>query len=222
MSKSDLGLPIGFIFDWDSTLVDNWTCIARSLNATLKQMGKAEWNEDEIRNNTKKSARDAFPDLFGENWEEALDFFYKSFEKFHLEELKPLYGAENLLKTINGLNIFVGIISNKNGNYLRKEIRTLGWMPYFKRIIGATDVATDKPSPKTVLSLLNRTKIEPCNKVWFVGDTMVDLKCAHLSGCLPILVKTGSITAAELKAWPPAKTYSSCAELDAELKKLII
>ena len=222
MSDPNSNLPIGFIFDWDSTLVDNWTCIGRSLNATLRRMGKAEWNADEIRKNTKKSAREAFPNLFGEDWKIALDFFYKSFEKFHLEELKPLYGAESLLRTIKGLNIFVGIISNKNGDYLRKEIRKLGWAPYFERVIGATDAAADKPSEKTVLSLLDGTPIAPSSKVWFVGDTVVDLKCAHLSGCLPILVKTGSITPAELKAWPPAKTYSSCEELETELEKLTI
>ena len=210
----------GFIFDWDSTLVDNWSCIGHSLNATLRRMGRAEWSEIEVRKNTKKSARDAFPDLFGDDWETALDYFYESFEKFHLDHLKPLRGAGELLETIKDLNLFVGIISNKNGNYLRREINELDWMPYFERVIGAMDVDFDKPSIETVASLLNGTDIEPSSKVWFVGDTVVDLKCAHLSGCLPVLVQTGSITAIELKEWPPARTYFSCVELDLELKQL--
>ena len=36
-------LPKAIIFDWDSTLIDNWQSIANALNATLIEMGKAPW-----------------------------------------------------------------------------------------------------------------------------------------------------------------------------------
>ena len=51
--------PGAVLFDWDSTLVDNWGAIARALNATLVAMGHAPWSEDEVRRRATASARDA-------------------------------------------------------------------------------------------------------------------------------------------------------------------
>ena len=73
-------MPKAIIFDWDSTLVDNWQSIANALNATLIEMGKAPWSVAQVRQNSKNSAREAFPRLFGDQWKDALDFFYKVFK----------------------------------------------------------------------------------------------------------------------------------------------
>ena len=63
--------PEAFIFDWDSTLVDNWRSIAKALNETLIEMRKDPWTESEIRQNSKRSAREAFPEIFGDDWKTA-------------------------------------------------------------------------------------------------------------------------------------------------------
>ena len=91
-------LPKAIIFDWDSTLVDNWQSIANALNATLIEMGKTPWTVTQVRQNSKNSARDAFPHIFGDHWKDALDFFYKAFRELHLTGIEPLPGAENLLR----------------------------------------------------------------------------------------------------------------------------
>ena len=51
-------LPKAIIFDWDSTLIDNWQSIANALNATLIEMGKAPWSVAQVRQNSKNSARE--------------------------------------------------------------------------------------------------------------------------------------------------------------------
>ena len=112
--------PEAFIFDWDSTLVDNWKSIAKALNETLIEMGKDPWTESEIRQNSKRSAREAFPDIFGNDWKTALSFFYEAFEKNHLIGITPLPGAKDLLEFLRKRKIYSGIISNKNGSFLRK------------------------------------------------------------------------------------------------------
>ena len=76
MKSSKLPFPAAVIFDWDSTLIDNWKAIRLSINATLAEMGHQKWTEDETRRRAKSSARDAFPGLFGEKAEQALKFFY--------------------------------------------------------------------------------------------------------------------------------------------------
>ena len=158
-------MPEAIIFDWDSTLVDNWQSIANALNATLIQMGKAPWTVTQVRQNSKNSAREAFPRLFGDQWEDALSFFYKAFRELHLTGIQPLAGAENLLQFLKEEGIYSGIISNKNGTFLRKEIKKLDCDKYFDNVLGATDLDVDKPSKEIIYSLLKETQIPPSKSV---------------------------------------------------------
>ena len=213
-------LPKAVIFDWDSTLVDNWQSIANALNATLIKMGKTPWTVTQVRENSKNSARDAFPRLFGDHWKDALEFFYQSFDKLHLTGIKPLPGAENLLRFLRQEKIYSGIISNKNGTFLRKEIKILGWDKYFYNVLGATDLDVDKPSKEIIDALLKPTEIPPSHSVWFIGDATIDLECAHMANCKPILVETGLITENELRRWPPSKIFPTCVEIRCYLARI--
>jgi len=213
-------LPKAIIFDWDSTLIDNWQSIANALNATLIEMGKAPWSVAQVRQNSKNSAREAFPRLFGDQWKDALDFFYKVFKEVHLIGIQPLPGAENLLQFLREEGVYSGIISNKNGTFLRKEIKKLDWNKYFDNVLGATDLDVDKPSKEIIDALLKQTEILPGKSVWFIGDAIVDLECAYMANCTPILVETGLITKEEVNQWPPYKTFSSCVEVRCYLARI--
>src|SRR3546814_15590471 len=79
-------------------------------------------------------------------------------------------------------------ICNKSGSYLRREAAHLGWDRYFHRIVGATDAPRDKPAPDPVYMALEGTGIAAGPDVWFVGDSAVDLACAHAAGCTAVLV----------------------------------
>ena len=213
-------LPKAIIFDWDSTLVDNWQSIANALNATLIEMGKTPWTVTQVRQNSKNSARDAFPHIFGDHWKDALVFFYKDFRELLLTGIEPLPGAENLLRFLREKGIYSGIISNKNGAFLRNEIKKLDWDKYFDNVLGATDLDVDKPSKEIIDALLKQTEIPPSKSVWFIGDAIVDLECAYMANCTPILVETGLITKEEANEWPPYKIFPSCVEVRCYLAKL--
>jgi phosphoglycolate phosphatase len=204
---SGLLMPRAVIFDWDSTLADNWGAIGQSINATLREYGKPTWNEQEVRERTKQSARDRFPVLFGDQWEAALSFFYARFEEFHVSEVKPLPGSDALLGTLNDRGVPVCVVSNKTGRYLRAEAEALGWTGYFRNIVGAADAERDKPAPDPVHLALRGTEVAAGPGVWFVGDSVADLECAHRADCVPILVRGGAITAEERAAWPPRAEF---------------
>tara|TARA_B100001057_G_scaffold451024_1_gene493625 strand:- start:1158 stop:1820 length:663 start_codon:yes stop_codon:yes gene_type:complete len=214
MKSSKLPFPAAVIFDWDSTLVDNWKAIHLSINATLAKMGHQTWTEDETRRRAKSSARDAFPGLFGEKSEQALRFFYEAFERFQLGELNKLNGAEDLIKTLSKHDIYLAIVSNKNGDHLRKEVAELGWSFYFRAVVGASDAIEDKPSVEPVKMALKDAGLGSKSIIWFVGDSIIDLQCAIVSGCVPILIEGGSIDDVCLKYWPPHSIFSSCKELE--------
>ena len=221
LQKCNLRLPDAVIFDWDSTLVDNWGAIHTALNVTLKQMGHETWTECETRQRANSSAKDAFPRLFAEHSDEALQIFYQAFERFHLDSLKVLEGSKDLIEWLFKNKVFLSIVSNKNGIHLRKEVSKLGWSNYFHSIVGAGDAVEDKPSPEPVKLALKNAGLGVKGKVWFVGDTVLDLQCAVLSNCLPILIGGQGVEKSDLDKWPPHGVFQSCEKLYQSCRNII-
>lgn len=177
--------PKCVIFDWDNTLISTWPKIAMALNSALEFFDKPRWSIAEVKANSHKSLKDGFPIIFGHNWEEARDIFYKVYEE--TSDIEALEGGERILKLLQKNNIKAGIVSNKRGDILRKEVQDIGWDDYFFGAVGSLDAHCDKPHPDPVYHLLEGIHMESSNKVWFIGDTTVDIECAVNSGCIPIL-----------------------------------
>lgn len=187
--------PHAILFDWDNTLADTWPIIHKALSATLVAMGREAWSIEDVRQGREgihQSLRDSFPRLFGDKWEDARAIYYKHFLGCHLEELGVLPGVEEVLKKLKGTDIYVAIVSNKTGQYLRDEVDHLGWNKYFRRIVGATDAPRDKPHPDPVFMALADTGIAPGPDVWFIGDSETDLETAGNAGCTPLFYGDGN------------------------------
>ncbi|EDP63614.1 HAD-superfamily hydrolase, subfamily IA, variant 1 [alpha proteobacterium BAL199] len=213
-----LPTPRAVIFDWDSTLVDNWGAITRALERTFTIMGQVPWTEMEVRARAKKSLRDTFPGLFGDRAEEATREFYAGFEAVHLETLIILEGASDLLDGLATRGIPTAVVSNKSGGYLRREAAHLGWDRYFHRIVGANDAPRDKPAPDPVHMALDGTGIAAGADVWFVGDSAVDLACAHAAGCTAVLIHPDNPHPEDMSLHPPAMHLAGCRELLLQLQ----
>ena len=202
-----LRLPRAVLFDWDNTLVDNWGCVAAAMNAALDSFGMAAWSEQEVRDRARLSMRDSFPALFGPDWQQASDIFYAHFANHHLAHLKAMPGADSLLDALRDQHIYLGVVSNKTGRFLRAEAAALGWTHHFGSLVGAGDAAHDKPARDPVDLALNGTGIAAGPEVWFVGDADVDLQIAHVTGCVPVLLGTGDL---DCGTFPPVYTYENC------------
>lgn len=207
--------PRAILFDWDNTLVDSFPTIHAALNAAQIAMGVTPWTLEEAHIKVRQSLRDAFPVMFGERWEEARQIFFRAFEEVHLRELRALPGAAELLQHARDGGIYLGVVSNKTGPYLRLEAEHLGWIRHFHRLVGATDAPRDKPAPDPVHMALDGLGIAAGPEVWFVGDTDIDLECAHHAGCLPVLVRREAPKSGEFPAFPPLLHASDLFQLKA-------
>lgn len=211
-------LPRAILFDWDNTLVESWGVIHEAMNLTLDAMGHPKWTRAETETRVRASLRDSFPHLFGDRWKEAEKVFYESFEAIHLQHLRPLSGAEDLLAYLSGpLGLYVGVVSNKRGPFLRKEAEHLGWSRYFRKLAGAGDAARDKPALEHVQLALGDIAAGP--DVWFAGDADIDLKCARNAGCTPILVRPQAPGEAEFPGHEPSLYFPDCAGFLAYLRQ---
>ena len=132
--------PSAILFDWDNTLVDTWPAIHESLNMTMRYMQYPEWSLEQVKRDVKKSMRDAFPEIFGDRWEEASQHYQQSYRSIHLNNLLPLPGASEMLAAAYP-HIPLGVVSNKRGVSLRIEVPHVGWKNYFSVLVGAGDAA---------------------------------------------------------------------------------
>ena len=180
--------PRAILFDWDNTLVDSWATIHEALNFLMRALDRPEWSLAETKEKVRLSLREAFPLHFGERWEEARDIYLERFRAIHLEQLTPLPGREAMLRGLAEQGLYLGIVSNKTGELLRREVARLGWSDMFGSIVGAGDAAVDKPACEPVHLALAPSGIAAGKKVWFVGDTGIDMECAHNSGCVAVLL----------------------------------
>lgn len=210
--------PKALIFDWDNTLVDTWPAIHDANNHTLVAMGKEAWTFEETLLRVRKSMRDSYPEMFGDRWEEAAKIFYARFEESHIAQLKAHDGAENMLKALHSKGYYLAVVSNKTGKYLREEADHLGWTKYFKKVLGAGDAQLDKPNPAPVELALEGSGIPRGLDVWFVGDTDVDLECAHNSGCTGVLIRNEAPKQGEFDDFPPSWYFNNCMELATTLE----
>ncbi len=213
-------LPRAAIFDWDNTLIDSWATIHEAMNTTLAAMDHERWTMDQTRARVRRSLREAFPEMFGDRWEEARGVFYGRFREVHLDLLAPTAGAEALLRALTRRGVYLAVVSNKLGEHLRTEAAHLGWDVLFARLVGATDAARDKPAPEPVALALSGSDIAPGGDVWFVGDTGIDLECARNAGCRAILMRETGPAPGEFDGCEPATHFSDCAGMAALVRAL--
>jgi phosphoglycolate phosphatase len=205
--------PRAILFDWDNTLADNWTAIVAAMNATLAAMGQAPWTLAESRQRIKASLRDSFPRLFGQRSREAMHIYRDAFERQHLAQLREMPGAGDMLAGLLRRDLYLAVVSNKSGRYLRIEADHLGWTGYFRRLIGAQDAEADKPDVAPVELALAGSGIARGPHVWFVGDGDIDIVCAVNAGCTPLLLRSTAPRAGEFGCGAPARHLRDCGQL---------
>jgi phosphoglycolate phosphatase len=179
--------PIAVIFDWDNTLVNTWPIIHDALNKTFREMGTPLWELSETKARVRKSMRDSFPEIFGEDWEKAGELYQRNYRSSHLNNLEALPLARELLEEVRSHGIYNVVVSNKKGPNLREEVGHIGWNQYFDAVIGAHDAARDKPFIDPVDMAFEKSTLRPGKDVWFVGDSEIDLECAMNTGCTGVL-----------------------------------
>jgi phosphoglycolate phosphatase len=179
-------IPAVLLFDWDNTLVDGWTGITAALNAAFEAFGKPLWTVEDAKNRVRVALKESFPVMFGDSWEQARDIFYAAFRGDHLDHVTPMPGAaEALLASAAWPR---GVVSNKAGKYLRAEVAHLGWEAHFGPVIGAGDASADKPDPAPILLALEQLGFAAGRRVWYLGDTALDMQAARAAGVTAVLV----------------------------------
>ena len=179
--------PKAIIFDWDLTLVDTLV-IFEKIGYDLSEKFNIDYEFYRKLSSTYLSAKDLFPIIFGPQAEQAKLEYYKLYMEFRAHYFKAKEGAEQLLKLIKDHSIYLAIVSNKNRVYLNDEVKLLNWEDYFDKIIGSGDASFDKPHIAPVEAALVGSPVTLEDKIWFIGDSIVDMKTASNIKATSILI----------------------------------
>lgn len=202
--------PRAILFDWDNTLIENWRNIQAALNAALTDAGRDPLDLEQVKILARHAAGAVLPQLFGAGAERARTIFYTHFAANHLAGLRIMEGAEGLMDQLLLKNVPLGIVSNKKGDLLRREVSHLGWDKRFKTVIGAQDATADKPDPAPIYLALEKLDISPGPDIWMVGDTDVDMRAGQAAGCATILIGPGPSDASLMENLEPALRCHNC------------
>jgi phosphoglycolate phosphatase len=124
--------------------------------------------------------------IFGDRWEQARDIFHDALTRQHLDHVTPMTGVPDVLQA--GAAWPQGVVSNKAGDFLRREVAHLGWTGFFGSIIGAGDAQADKPDPAPLHLALAQLGHTADSSVWYMGDTALDMQAARAAGVTAVLI----------------------------------
>lgn len=126
--------------------------------------------------------------------------------------LAPLPGARELLRRVADLGLQVVLASSAPDDELDTLRKVLSCDDVIAEATSSRDVDTAKPDPGIVQVALDRAGVTPEQAV-FVGDAVWDAQAAAAAGLPCIGVRSGGISAAELKAAGAAAIFADPQDL---------
>ena len=177
---SEFVVPKAVFFDWDGTLVDSFSFLQDIHNYVLDALDLPARADGWFVDYFGKERDWIYQDIYGDVEEQARELFAEYLVENHVKVLRAMEGAKDLLDLLAAHHIVCGVVTNKQGDWVRKEIAAFGWDQYFASVVGAGEAGVDKPSSKPLVKAVQDANIDlSAEQIWFVGDTDSDLKCAE-------------------------------------------
>jgi len=181
------------IFDLDGTLIDSKRDLVLSVNATLREMGRAELPEDLVASYVGSGAPVLISRALGgsaeaEELQRALKFFLAYYDEHKLDFTKAYFGVREVLEELRGVPM--AVLTNKPVNISVRILEGLGLAQFFRAIYGGNSFATKKPDPLGANTILEEMGIVGARAA-MVGDSEVDVQTARNAGMISAIVNFG-------------------------------
>jgi len=207
------------LLDMDGTIVDAFAPIVRAMQQTLHEFSLPELSALEIRRHTGQGDC-SMKTLFGGHQEAATQRFIELHDEDYLTGLKPLLGAEELLKDMQQQDIPVAIVTSKGQHRAENQLKHLGWLPLIHTIVGKLEGRASKPDPETLYLAADAMQIDLQHTV-MIRDGIADMKAAVRAQSYGVGL-TASFSEQELKDAGAQKTFATLPEVHTWLKTQIL
>src|SRR6266436_6406441 len=193
MTNKFRGKLQALLFDLDGTLIDSKRDLVQSVNATLRELGRAELAEDVVASYVGSGAPILISRALGgapqpDELERALKFFLGHYEEHKLDFTKEYPGVRETLEQLRGVPM--AVLTNKPVNISVRIMEGLGLAQFFRAIYGGNSFATKKPDPLGANTILAELGIAAAQAA-MVGDSEVDVQTARNAGMISAIVNFG-------------------------------
>ena len=182
-----------FLFDLDGTLIDSKLDLVNSVNAMLRQMGRAELPTDIVATYIGHGAPRLIASALGpgatdDQRRTGLSLFLAHYQLHKLGATQPYPGVVEGLDSLSDFPM--SVLTNKPTDMSVEILRGLGLAKYFRSIYGGDSFEKKKPDPTGALKILQEFGVPPAQAA-MIGDSEVDTQTARNAGMLAVSVNYG-------------------------------
>ena len=188
------------LFDLDGTLTNTIDDIADSMNHALRLHNLPEHTVEEYKYMVGNGARKIAERAVGEHQEffqSVLQAYQKQYETHNAVKTRAYDGIPELLQKLMAKGIRICVLSNKPHADTLTVVSHYFPDVRFDAVQGQIESIPIKPDPAGALMLSTKLGIKPSDFA-YLGDTSVDMECAHNAGMHPFGVLWGFRKADEL------------------------
>lgn len=207
-------------FDFDGTLADTATDLARPLNRLRAARGLPELPIETLRPFASSGARGLLEAGLGVLPEHA-EFkpLREAFLQHYADEIcvdtRLFPGMEALLAEIETRGLRWGIVTNKSTHLTRKIVAALGLEQRAACVVCGDTTSHLKPHPASLLHAANELRLAPQDCV-YLGDDLRDVQAARAAGMRCVAVEWGY--GSDLQSWQADTVIRHPLELVAHLR----
>ena len=207
------------VFDWDGTLMDSEAQIVSCLHAAIADLSLAPMTDETVRNVIGLGLREAIDMLVPGQDDAFRSDFVEAYRKhwFAHEESSLFAGAREVLETIKGYDLKLGIATGKARRGLRRVLAQTGLSDCFDATRCA-DETHSIPHPQMLLELMAELGVAPQQTI-MVGDTEYDMEMATNAGTGKVAVRSGVHSEERLVRHDPLVCLDRVTELPAWLQE---
>jgi phosphoglycolate phosphatase len=193
MTSEKNGKMRTFVFDLDGTLLDTKLDLVNSVNAMLRETGRAEQPTELVASYVGHGAPQLIARVLGpsandEQRQEGLAVFLKHYQKQMLNLTRPYPGVVEGLRAL--ANYPMAVLTNKPATLSVEILKGLNMSRFFRAIYGGDSFEKKKPDPAGALSILKELGHTPAEAA-MIGDSDVDIQTARNAGMLAVAVTYG-------------------------------
>jgi pyrophosphatase PpaX len=194
----------GVLFDWDGTLINSESLLARVWQKAAGTLGRTI-DEKKFRGLIGLIARDIAIALFPEDPPETTDLLLQRRLQFYNEFYDlacPYPEAGECFDELFRRGYQMGIMTSNSAMRIKDRLQKFGWERYFHCVVGEGMVAEAKPSPHIVWEAARCLSLRP-EECYVVGDARWDIVAGNQAGATTILVCREEERVEELLAFHP-------------------
>jgi len=213
------------LFDLDDTLIDLREASFVSFNETLRRHNLRTVSFQEMLDSWHVTWREVVRSITppGMDVDALLPIvgpeYMRRFDEIHLQYSRLLPGVRKTLSGLKRRGYLVGIVSRRTRKVLEEEMEKFRLQGFVDTIVGADEVARQKPDPAPVFLAAKRLNVDVSSCV-VVGDATSDLKAGKSAGAFAVGVLTGLQDADQLRKENPDAIIEKITDLAAILESL--